>query len=44
MNGMAKKARKNILRALSLFLVYSTEKFNKVQENEILFDKYEDML
>ena len=44
MNGMAKKARKNILRALSLFLVYSTEKFNKVQEKETLIDKYEDKL
>ena len=43
-NGMAKKARKNILRALSLFLVYSTEKFNKVQEKETLIDKYEDKL
>ena len=42
MNGMAKKARKNILRALSLFLVYSTEKFNKVQDKETLIDKYED--
>lgn len=44
MNGMAKKARKNILRALSLFLVYSTDKFNKVQEKETLIDKYEDKL
>ena len=44
MNGMAKKARKNILRALSLFLVYSADKFNKVQEKETLIDKYEDKL
>ena len=44
MNGMAKKARKNILRALSLFLVDSTEKFNKVQEKETLIDKYADKL
>ncbi len=44
MNGMAKKARKNILRALSLFDGFSQEKFNKVQEKEALIDKYEDKL
>ena len=44
MNGMAKKARKNILRALSLFDSFSVDKFNKVQEKENLIDKYEDKL
>lgn len=31
-NGMAKKARKNINRALSLLGDYSQDKYNKVQE------------
>lgn len=44
MNGMAKKARKNIYRALSLFEDYTTDKFNKVQEKENIIDKYEDKL
>ncbi len=44
MNGMAKKARKNILRAFSLLWDYSDEKYNKVQEKENLIDKYEDKL
>lgn len=44
MNGMARKARKNIYRALSLLKEYSEEKFNKVQEKENLIDKYEDRL
>lgn len=44
MNGMAKKARKNILRALSLLDDYSEEKYNKVEEKENLIDKYEDKL
>ena len=44
MNGMAKKARKNILRAMSLMEEFSAEKFNKVQEKENLIDKYEDKL
>lgn len=43
-NGMAKKARKNILRAMSILENYSVEKFNKVQEKENLIDKYEDKL
>ena len=41
-NGMAKKARKNINRALSLLGDYSQDKYNKVQEKENLIDKYED--
>lgn len=44
MNGMAKKARKNIGRAISLVEDYSREKFAKVQEKENLIDKYEDKL
>lgn len=44
MNGMAKKARKNILRAMSLLTDYSEDKYLKVQEKENLIDKYEDKL
>lgn len=44
MNGMAKKARKNILRAMALFEDYSEDKYNKIQERENLIDKYEDKL
>ena len=44
MNGMAKKARKNVFRAFDLFEDYSDDKFNKVQEKEALIDKYEDKL
>lgn len=44
MNGMAKKARKNIFRAFSLMEHYSQEKYQKIQEKENLIDKYEDRL
>lgn len=44
MNGMAKKARKNILRGFALFESYSQDKFQKIQEKENLIDKYEDRL
>ena len=44
MNGMAKKARKNIYRSLSLLAEYSDDRYNKVQEKENLIDKYEDRL
>lgn len=44
LNGMAKKARKNILRAFELLEVYSENKFQKVQEKEDLIDRYEDKL
>lgn len=44
MNGMAKKARKNIFRALGLLDDYTQEKYLKVQEKEQLIDKYEDKL
>lgn len=43
-NGMAKKARKNIFRSLSLLSDFSKDKYNKVQEKENLIDKYEDKL
>lgn len=44
MNGMAKKARKNIVRALALLDDYTQDKYNKVCEKENLIDKYEDKL
>ncbi len=44
LNGMAKKARKNILRAFELLEEYSENKFHKVQEKEDLIDQYEDKL
>ena len=44
MNGMAKKARKNVYRAFSLMDNYSEDKFAKVQEKESLIDRYEDKL
>ena len=43
-NGMAKKAYKNIRRALALLKDFSDNKFNKIQEKENLIDKYEDKL
>ncbi len=43
-NGMAKKARKNILRAMGLLDNYAEERYQKVQEKENLIDKYEDKL
>lgn len=44
MNGMAKKARKNINRSVSLLTDFSRDKYQKVQEKENLIDKYEDKL
>lgn len=44
MNGMAKKARKNIVRAMGIIDNYSDERYNKVQEKENLIDKYEDKI
>ena len=41
---MAKKAYKNIRRALALLKDFSDNKFNKIQEKENLIDKYEDKL
>lgn len=42
--GMAKKTRKNVLRAMNLIKVYDEKKFVKVQAKEALIDKYEDKL
>lgn len=42
MYGMEKKARKNILRAITLLSDYSDNQYQKVQEKEKLIDKYED--
>ena len=44
MNGMAKKARKNLGRAFALLKDFSQDKYNKIQEKENLIDKYEDKL
>ncbi len=44
MNGMAKKAQKNVYRAIALMDDYSDDKFAKIQEKENLLDKYEDKL
>lgn len=44
MNGMAKKARKNVYKAMALMDDYSDDKFSKIQEKENLLDKYEDKL
>ena len=44
MNGMAKKARKNLNRAFALLKDYSQDKYNKIQQKENLIDKYEDKL
>jgi phosphate:Na+ symporter len=44
MNGMAKKAKKNIVRAMELLDNYSEERYAKVHEKENLIDKYEDKL
>jgi phosphate:Na+ symporter len=44
MNGMAKKARKNIQRAMDLLEDFTPDKFQKVQEKENMIDKYEDKL
>jgi phosphate:Na+ symporter len=44
MNGMARKAKKNIVRAMGLLENYSEDRYEKVQEKENLIDKYEDKL
>ena len=43
-NGMARKSRKNILRALNLMYNYTDEKYKVIQEKENVIDKYEDKL
>lgn len=40
MNGMAKKARKNVLRAFKLLSGYTQERYDKIQEKEDTVDKY----
>lgn len=40
LNGMAKKARKNILRSLKILTKYEEERYNKIQEKEDIIDKY----
>ncbi len=44
MAGMAKKARKNVNRAMNLLNEYQQDKFDKVQRKEDLIDKYETKL
>ena len=44
MNGMARKAQKNVMRAFDLMDNYSVEKYNLIQEKETVIDKYEDKL
>ena len=44
MNGMAKKVRKNVNRAMNLLNDYQQDKFDKVQRKEDLIDKYESRL
>ena len=44
MAGMAKKARKNVNRAMNLLNQYQQDKFDKVQRKEDLIDKYETKL
>ena len=44
MNGMAKKLRKNVNRAMNLLNNYQQDKFDKVQRKENLIDKYESRL
>lgn len=44
MNGMARKARKNLSRSFSLLKKYTDDKYQKVEEKENLIDKYEDKL
>lgn len=42
MHGMAKKARKNILRSVGLLYDYAESQYKKVQSKEQVIDKYED--
>lgn len=44
MNGMAKKLRKNVNRAMNLLNDYQQDRFDKVQRKEDLIDKYESRL
>ncbi len=42
MDGMARKAKKNLLRAMALLVNYDPVRFNVIQEKENIIDKYED--
>lgn len=42
--SMAKKARKNLFRAISLIYEYDPKRYDKVQRKEDVIDKYEDKL
>ena len=44
MNGMSKKLRKNVNRAMNLLNEYQQDKYDKVQRKEDLIDKYESRL
>ena len=44
MNGMSKKLRKNVNRAMNLLNDYQQDKYDKVQRKEDLIDKYESCL
>ena len=44
MNGMSKKLRKNVNRAMNLLNDYQQDKYDKVQRKEDLIDKYESRL
>lgn len=38
------RLRKNLSRSVSLLKKYSDEKYQKIEEKEVLIDKYEDKL
>lgn len=42
MNGMARKAKKNLLRAMALLVNYEAPRYKKIQDKENVIDKYED--
>ena len=44
MNGMSKKLRKNVNRAMNLLNDYQQDKYDKVQRKEDLIDKYQSRL
>lgn len=44
MNGMSKKLRKNVNRAMNLLNDYQQDRYDKVQRKEDLIDKYESRL
>lgn len=42
MNGMARKTRKNVKRAMNLLEEFKPDKFKRIQDKEDVLDKYED--